>query len=275
MTLNYFSRNGELLKVEEAVIPLSSIEYSYGFGVYENIRVSGGVIYFIKDHIERLIESARIIGLEHLFSEEEVEKNIRELVAKNSAKACNIKILLIGAPDKADAQLFIMCLNPLFPNRKLYRDGAVVTTYQYERAFPHAKTLNMLQSYLAYREARESDAYDALLINRDGTVTEGTRTNFFAIKDRTIYTPSEKDILLGVTRKVLLKVAADNGYDIIEADIRVEDVFNYDGAFISSTSSKIIPIKSIDSQVLPSRPDALKELMNLFDDFLAKSDGEL
>lgn len=275
MTLNYFSKNGELLQVNEAVIPLSSIEYSYGFGVYENIRVSGGIIYFIKNHIERLIESAKIISLEHAFTEEQVERNIRELVTKNNIEACNIKILLIGAPDKADAQLFIMCLNPLFPDRKLYRDGAVLTTYQYERAFPHAKTLNMLQSYLAYSQARKSGAYDTLLINRDGSITEGTRTNFFAIKDKVIYTPPEKDILLGVTRKVLLKVAIDNGYEVAEKSITTDEVPQYDGAFISSTSSKIIPIKSIDGQDLNPKPDALKELMSLFDDFLANCKGKL
>ena len=184
-------------------------------------------------------------------------------------------MLLIGAPSKEEAQLFIICLNPLFLDKKLYRDGATFTTYEYERVFPHAKTLNMLQSYLAYRKAKESGAYDALLINRDGNITEGTRTNFFCIKDQTVYTPFEKDILLGVTRKALLKVARENGYEVLERDIKVDDVANYDGAFISSTSSKIVPIKSIDEQVLKPQSDMLKKLMSLFDDFLSKCAGKL
>lgn len=275
MAFNYFSKNGKVLPIEEANIPLSSIEYSYGFGVYETLRVSNRQIYFLKDHVERLMESARIIGLEHPFTEDVVEESINQIIAKNNAETCNIKMLLIGAPSKEEAQLFIICLNPLFPDKKLYRDGATFTTYKYERVFPHAKTLNMLQSYLAYREAKKLGAYDSLLINRDGHITEGTRTNFFCIKDKIIYTPLEKDILLGVTRKALLKVAVENGYEIVEKDIKIDDITNFDGAFISSTSSKIVPIKSIDEQVLKPQPDELKKLINLFDDFLGKCDGKL
>lgn len=275
MSFDYFSKNGKILPIEEASIPLSSIEYSYGFGVYETLRVSNQQIYFLKDHIERLMESAKIIGLGHTFTEKDIEENIGQIIAKNNAETCNLKMLLIGAPSKDEAQLFIICLNPLFPDKKLYRDGAILTTYEYERVFPHAKTLNMLQSYLAYRKAKELGAYDALLINRDGHITEGTRTNFFCIKDKTIYTPPEKDILLGVTRKAVLKVAIDNGYEVLEKDIKVDDVENYDGAFISSTSSKIIPIKSIDEKVLNPQPDALVELMDLFDEFLTKCEGKL
>ena len=275
MAFDYFSKNGKILPAEEAVIPLSSIEYSYGFGVYETLRVSNRQIYFLKDHIERLMESAKIIGLEHPFYDGMVEESIGEIIAKNNAETCNIKMLLIGAPIKEEAKLFIICLNPLFPDKKLYRDGATFITYEYERVFPHAKTLNMLQSYLAYRKAKESGAYDALLVNRDGNITEGTRTNFFCIKDKVIYTPLEKDILLGVTRKALLKVARENGYEVLEKDIKVADVIHYDGAFISSTSSKIVPIKSIDEQVLKPQSESLKKLMDLFDDFLEKCKGKL
>lgn len=275
MAFNYFSKNGKVLPIEEASISLSSIEYSYGFGVYETLRASNGQIYFLKDHIERLMESAKIIGLEHSFTEDFIKESIGEIIRKNEIETCNIKMLLIGAPSKEEAQLFIICLNPLFPDKKLYRDGATFTTYKYERVFPHAKTLNMLQSYLAYREAKKLGAYDALLINRNGHITEGTRTNFFCIKDQTIYTPPEKDVLLGVTRKAILKVATENGYEVVEKDIKIDDVSNYDGAFISSTSSKIVPIKSIDGQVLKPQSDSLKKLMGLFDDFLAKCEGKL
>jgi len=275
MAFNYFSKNGKILPIEEAVVPLSSIEYSYGFGVYETLRVSNGQVYFLKDHLERLMESARIIGLEHPFTENDVSEYFNRLIEKNNAETCNVKMLLIGAPKKNEAQLFIICLNPLFPDKKLYRDGAIMTTYKYERVFHHAKTLNMLQSYLAYRKAKEVGAYDALLINKDGFITEGTRTNFFCIKGKTIFTPREKDILLGVTRKVLLRVAKDNGYEVAEQDIKLGDISNFDGAFISSTSSKIIPIRQVDNVTLDPQPDNLVELMNLFDDFLTKCEGKL
>ena len=240
MEFKYFSHNGTLKPVAEATVPLSNIEYAYGFGVYESIRVSNGVAYFLQEHIDRLMESARIIGLVHTFSPSLIEKSISELMANTQAESFNVKILLIGGRTTEDASLNILCLNPLFPDKRLYRDGVTTITYTYERAFPHAKTLNMLQSYLAYQKAKAASAYDALLLDSKGRIREGTRTNFFCIKNKTLFTPNEKDILLGVTRKAVLKIAESNGYEVVEKDIRLADLGMYDGAFLTSTSSKIL-----------------------------------
>ena len=275
MSFKYFSLNGVVRPTEEATVPVSNIEYSYGFGVYETIRVTGRVTFFIDEHLERLMESARIIGLEHEFTPRAVETFISDLIAKNIVETCNLKILLIGATKKEDVQLFILCLNPLFPDKKMYRDGASFVTYDYERAFPHAKTLNMLQSYLAYCKAKQAGCYDALLVNRSGHITEGTRTNFFTIKDRTIFTPREHEILIGVTRTAVLKVAEQNGFTIQEQDISLGDIQKYDGAFITSTSSKIIPVRSIGAETLSEPPAALRELMQQFDKFLDSCGGKL
>ncbi len=275
MDWRYFSKNGEILPSVEASIPLSSIEYTYGFGVYESIRVTKGTVYFIDDHVERLMESAQAIDLEHPFDAAFVKKSILELVTKNEAETCNIKILLIGGATSEKANLFILCLNPFFPDRKFYKEGADVITAHFERVFPHAKTLNMLQSYLAYRKAKRAGAYDALLINRNGLIIEGTRTNFFCISGKTLYTPNEDDILLGVTRKAILKVAKDKGYTLEQKDISLIEISQYEGAFVTSTSSKIVPIKSIDGDTLPPVPQSLKELMNAFDEFLTVCNGKL
>ena len=274
MEFKYFSQNGKILSIEKANISLSNIEYSYGFGIYESLRVSNGTVYFIKDHIGRLIESAKIIGISHQFSPSFVENSIRELIKTTGPSSYNLKILLIGASTKEKTILNILCLNPLFPDRKLYRSGADFITYDYERAFPHAKTLNMLKSYLAYAKAKKNNAYDTLLINRDGFITEGTRTNFFCIKGKTIYTPFEKDILLGVMRRAMLKTAIKNGYKIVEKNIKLSAINSYDGAFVTSTSSKVMPARSIDGITL-GYPNELKELMKLLNDFLENCDGEM
>lgn len=274
MEFKYFSQNGKILPIEKAVIPLSNIEYTYGFGVYESIRVSNGIVYFLEDHIERLLGSAKVISIDHPFEEEFIKNSIFDLIKDHQKETFNLKILLIGASTKEKALLNILCLNPLFPDHKLYRDGAEFITYKYERAFPHAKTLNMLESYIAYSKARKNKAYDALLINRNGYITEGTRTNFFCIKDKTIYTPFEKDILLGVMRKAMLKVALDNGYEVVETNIKIEDTKTYDGAFVTSTSSKIVPVRSI-GEVVIGYPDNLKGLINLLNEFLDSCNGKM
>lgn len=274
MDFKYFSQNGKVLPIEQAVIPLNNIEYSYGFGVYESLRVNNGTVYFIDDHIERLIESAKIIDLEHSFDEKFIKKSISDLIHDYKSETFNLKILLIGGSSKEKAIINIFCLNPFFPDKKLYREGAEFITYQYERAFPHAKTLNMMRSYLAYKNAKESGSYDALLINNEGFVTEGTRTNFFCIKDKTIFTPLEKDILFGVMRKAMLKVAKQNNYKVVESNIKLEEIKTFDGAFVTSTSSKIIPIKSVDGTILNIH-DHLKGLMKLLNNFLENCQGKM
>lgn len=274
MEYKYFSKNGEILPIEDAALPLSNIEYQYGFGVYETIRVTNTVPFFLEEHLARLEGSARIIGLEHPFTRDAIESSILELIQKNQVDTCNVKLLLIGGKTRDEANLYILCLAPFFPDKKLYKEGVACITYEYERAFPHAKTLNMLQSYLAYRKAREAGAYDALLLNRNGYVTEGTRTNFFAITGKTLYTPPEKEILLGVTRKAVLQVAREQAFSVEERELPLHDLPTYDGLFLTSTSSKILPIKTIDGKEEP-RFEALPHLMAAFDSFLSSSNGKL
>ena len=274
MDMHFFSHNGEIKSLKDATIPLANIEYQYGFGVYETIRVVSGIPYFLADHVERLIESAKIIGLEHTFADS-VSSFVEALVRKVGKETCNVKILLIGASKREDANLYILSLNPLFPDKKLYTDGATFVTYEYERAFPHAKTLNMLQSYLAYRKAKQAGAYDALLLDDNGCIVEGTRTNFFCIRSRTLISPPEEKILLGVTRKAMLHVALKNNFTLEEREIQWSDIQGSDGAFITSTSSKIIPVRSIDGQTMAGPPSALRELMRAFDEFLVTCKGTL
>jgi len=273
MPFKYFSKNCEIRPIDEAVVSLDRIEYTYGFGVYEAVRVSNGIVYFLDHHVERLLGSALIIGLEHPFSGEMLKKAILELVEKTEAETYNLKVLLIGAPKKEDALLAILCLNPFFPDKKMYHEGVELSVTQYERLYPHAKTLNMLQSYLSYRDARTKGCYDSALINRRGCITEGTRTNFFTIKGNTIYTPREDEILLGVTRKAVLHVTQKNGYDLEERDIYPEDLREYDGVFLTSTSSKIVPIRKVGEIDCPPAPEELKRLMKLFGEFLEESKG--
>jgi branched-subunit amino acid aminotransferase/4-amino-4-deoxychorismate lyase len=273
MSFKYFSKNCEVRPIEEAVISLDRIEYSYGFGVYEAVRVSNGIVYFLDHHIERLLGSAIIIGLPHPFSGEMVKNAILDLASKTEEKTYNLKVLLIGAPKKEDALLAILCLNPFFPDKKMYHEGVSLSVTHYERLYPHAKTLNMLQSYLSYRDARAMECYDSALINRRGCITEGTRTNFFTIKENIIYTPREEEILLGVTRKAVLHVAKQNGYEVEEKDIRPENLAEYDGVFLTSTSSKIVPIRKVGEIECPPAPESLKRLMKLFGEFLEESGG--
>ncbi len=274
MDFAWYSRNGELRPASEAVIGLANIEYAYGFGVYETIRASGGKANFLAEHVERLMESARIIGLEHRFDAASVTAAINELVTKTGDGVFNLKVLLIGARDPARTELCVLPLAPLFPDKRLYARGASAVSFSYERLFPQAKTLNMFPSYYAYREAKAKGCYDALFINRDGCITEGTRTNFFAIKGDVIHSPPAKDVLEGVTRRHVLAAARNNGFGYDEAPVALADIGSYDGAFLTSTSSKIMPLTTIDAFTWPAVPDALKRLIALYDEERHRLTGE-
>jgi D-alanine transaminase/branched-chain amino acid aminotransferase len=271
MAYPYFLRNGKILPAEEATVPLADIEYAYGFGVYETVRLFKGKLLFLDEHCERLMESARTIGLKHHFSKESVARGTEELVAKNEAGDCNVKILLIGGPAGRQANLNILCLNPLFPDRKLYKQGVHTVTEWMERPFPHAKTLNMLPSYLAHRNAKTAGAYEALLVDRHGRITEGTSTNFFALKGRTIFSPPESDILLGVTRDNVIKLAERSGFKVAQKNLKLDGLDEYDDLFLTGTSVKVMPIRSVDDREWGPPGENLRAIMKGFNDFLAGS----
>lgn len=270
-----FSRNGRILPMEQATASLQSVEYAYGFGVYETLRAVKGVPYFLEDHLRRLERSAEIIGIRHPFSAGQTGTWVRELLAAVPADALNLKILLVGAPDPQDAQLSILPLAPAFPKDQWYRDGIAVRSVVYERLFPHAKSLNMLGSYLAYREARAEDCYDALLVDREGCVTEGTRTNVFFVRGERAFSPPAEKVLEGVSGRVLRRIAPAAGVEIAEAEIPLAEIASFDGAFLTSTSTKVMPIARIDTHAYPPAPPAVRRLQQEYDRFLRDCKGSL
>lgn len=273
MTIQYFSKNGILLPLSDATIPLENIAYQYGFGVYETLKVRGGTLYFAKQHIKRLLQSARAINLKHTFAFPKINSYIRDVVRKNNVENCNIKILLIGGKEAKDALLFILPLAPLFPDKKLYSRGATVETIRYERFLPNAKTLNMLRSYLYYTKANEFGHYDMLFLDNKSNILEGSRTNFFVIKGTTLTTPPKEKVLEGVTRQTVIATAKKSGFTIKEEDIPLSKLKNYDGAFLTCTSAKIIPLVQIDNFKFPEIPPKLKELIQIYNKFLEASKG--
>ncbi len=270
-------RNGELLPAADAVLPVANTELEYGFGVYETIRIENGIAYFTQQHVDRLLHSAHHIDLEHAFTTQQITEQLNTFIthALAIAQTCNIKILFLGAANPADVQLYLFASAPLFVDRKLYKTGCHTITHSYERPFPEAKTLAMLGSYLAYREAKKHGAYDALLLNRNQEITEGTRTNFFTVNTdkKILYHPPQAEILEGVTKIVLQDIAIQNGWSVEQRPIHLSEISSYDGAFLTSTSTKVLPIKSIDDFVFETITPRVLELSQLYRDYWAQSGG--
>ncbi len=266
---HYFSLNGQLLPIEKALIPLDNLEFSYGFGVYEALKVRNKIVYFPEKHIERLFHSAKTINLKVPLSPEAVFSALKDFtIAISEHSSYNIKIVCVTN------NLYIFATAPLFVPDKLYRLGAKVITYSGERQFPQAKTLNMLMSYLAYAKAREEQAYDALLVDREGFICEGTRTNFFFTDGTTIFTPPKEKVLEGVTKLTLTEALSVKGIIVEEKTVKKDDICtnnflnpHYQGFFLTSTSSKVLPISQIDEQVV-SVPAIIQAVKEIYDQFL-------
>lgn len=293
MNLNIFSLNSQILDIKQAKADLAQIEFSYGFGVYETMKVRNGKLFFVERHSQRLLFSAQQVFLKHNLSQQEItsqiENLVQELKKQNSSNfSCNLKILLIGHPDPAKVKLYIIPLAPLFVDRKKYKKGGEVITFKYTRWMPQAKTLNMLPSYVYFSRAKKLGLYDCLFVEPDEEITEGSRTNFFAIDGKTIFSSSLDKVLDGITRQTVLEVAKASGYKFQEAKINIQDLKNqkYQNYFITSTSTKILPIttvylnhqrnnleienlENLEKIELNKPSDELKNLMKLYDEFLS------
>ncbi len=267
-----FSHNGKILPVKAAKVSLFNIEYSYGFGIYETMKLRHGRLYFVDQHLERLFHSAAVIGVDIGYPVDQINRWLAELVEALSIEAANLKILVIGGKESA---VYIFASAPLYPDKKLYRQGVKLISYPYERLFPTAKTLNMLPSYLAYKKAQESDCYDALLIDAEGNILEGTRTNFCLVRGQTIYRAPADRVLGGVTFLTLEIVAKRLGWSIVEQLVPLKEIADFEAAFVTSTSTKIMPVKQIDDHLFPPIPEPIFALIRAYDNFLAECRGVL
>jgi len=269
MTGGFCSVNGRLVPAAEAVVPVDDINFAYGFGVYETLKLRRRVLYFPDYHERRLFNSAEIIGLEHAWKPGDLVGMLRELVAANRREDANLKVLLVGGDGPERSRLYCMCLNPLYPERRDFRDGARALVWPGERIYPQAKTLSMLQSVLAYREARRAGAYDAVFLGRDGTLTEGTRTNLFFTDGERLFTPPAERVLEGVTRMTIIQAAGEAGLAVEERPLPEAGLADYAGFFLSSTSTRIMPLKLLGGHA-SGIPELVRRLMKLYDDWLER-----
>jgi branched-chain amino acid aminotransferase len=260
-----FSLNGLLLPISEAQVSIDNLSFVYGFGVYENLKVRNSTIYFIQEHVERLLKSAEHIGVCTDHTQDQIIDFIKKFMITIEQKSYNVKMLLIGKNTGSD--LYVFALNPKFIPQKFYTQGVKVITVQSERAFPHAKTLNMLESYLAYTQAKKNNAFDALLVDHKYNIREGTRTNLFFTDGEKIYTTPTEDVLNGVTRAKIIQQLKNEGITVKEKVLHESDIQIYKGYFLTSTSAKVLPIKQIDGYKFEI-PEIVKKVMKMFDKFL-------
>jgi len=267
--------NGRLMPHDQAHISLYNQALFFSFGVYESIRIEGGAAFHLDDHLGRLLRSAEMLELPLPYSSEDLRAWIELLIARDQIAESLLRILVFG-PNGGEACLAYVLPTPLprYPGR-FYAGGATAITFEGTRPLPQAKTLNTLVNYLALRRARHAGAHEAFLINPDGCLTEGSRSNLFVLAGDTLITPPADQVIAGITRDLVWKLAEARGIEVAEGSIRRAELDGIDEMFVTSTSMHVIPIVQIDDRDIGAGNvgTITRMLMADFEDYYARVMG--
>ena len=254
--------NGAFVPEEKAVVSVFDRGFLYGDGLFETLRVFNGKPFRWREHIERLLAGAEFLKIKLPISLNRLRTSADWLIRENEMADCLLRLTLtrgIGvagySPANARKPTIVMALRSLpkpagtrSPQWKLVSSSFRVVA---DDPLGRFKTCNKLPQILARAEADETGVDEALLLNTDGYVAEGTSCNVFWVKGGAIYTPLvSAGILPGVTRAVVFEIAAGLGFPIREKNIRLKELERADGVFLSLTSRGIVEATSLDGRTL-------------------------
>ncbi len=246
--------DGKFVSASEAVIPVDDLAIMRGFGVFDLLRTLNGKPLFLKEHIERLNTSARRIGLDLPWSNQELIEVVMKTLHRNEHPESNIRIVVTGgsSPDfitpQGKPRLIVMVTRAPELPEWWYSDGVKIITFSSERSIPGAKSIDYVQATIALKEARDQDAIEAVYVDRNGNALEGTTSNLFAFFKKSLVTPGE-GILNGITRNAVLDLAEK----MVSVDIRNiqrEELLTANEVFITGTNKVIVPVIQVDEATI-------------------------
>jgi branched-chain amino acid aminotransferase len=254
--------NGKLHDKADAKISVYDHGLLYGDGVFEGIRVYGGKIFRLAEHIDRLYDSARSIHLEIPISRQEMTEAVLNTVRTNATRDGYIRLVVTrGAgslgldPRKTSSPQVIIIVDDItmYPP-ELYENGLAIITAATPRIAPNAlnpriKSLNYLNNILAKIEGIQAGCLEALMLNHKGEVAECTGDNIFLVKRGVLKTPPpDAGILEGVTRNAVLELARAADIPTKETVLTRHDVYTADECFLTGTAAEVIPVVKCDGR---------------------------
>lgn len=257
---------GEFVKWHDAQVHVLTHALHYGSGVFEGIRAyetpKGPAVFRLKEHMERLIYSSKILAMSVPYSVDELCNVTVELIRRNKLKHCYIRPIaffdygVMGLnPRDSKTAVSIAC----WPwGAYLPHEMVDLKTSSYIRIHPRSTVADAkicghyVNSILAVLELRGTKYHEALLCDANGNVMEGPGENLFLVKNGKISTPALGGILAGITRSTVMQIARDNGIEVTERVIRHEELFSADEAFYTGTAAEVTPIRSVDDRVIGS-----------------------
>lgn len=228
--------------------------------VYEVVRIKEGRPVFLREHYERLENSLASLGLLPPFSYDELASHIDEMVRENGIENHNLRM-------EVDVSGYsVIYMSPThYPDQELYRTGVRAGILHGERKNPNIKMMDHELRDAADEAIRKNDFFEVLLADRNGCITEGSRSNVFFIKGGELYTPPAAQILKGVTRLKVLQAAAEMGIAVHEEPVTVEQARGCDAAFISGTSPGVLPMASLEEKEYDVNDPVLHQIMDKYE----------
>ncbi len=254
--------NGKLLNRSEAKISVFDHGLLYGDGVFEGIRIYGGKVFRLPEHIERLYDSARHIFLEIPLDREQMTQAVLDTVRANAKPEGYIRLVVtrgLGTlgldPQKCSGPQVIIIVDDirLYP-AEFYEKGLRVITASVIRNHPNAlnpriKSLNYLNNILARIEADRAGCQEAIMLNHNGEVAECTADNIFLVKHGILRTPHlAAGILEGITRNLVIELAREAKIPVQEMALTRHDVYSADECFLTGTAAEVAPIVECDGR---------------------------
>ncbi|OFW58874.1 MAG: branched-chain-amino-acid transaminase [Actinobacteria bacterium RBG_16_64_13] len=280
--------DGEFYSKEDAKVSVFDHGLLYGDGVFEGIRNYGGRVFELDPHIDRLYASAKVIALEIPLSREELVEAMMETIRRNEGENDYIRLVVTRGvgdlglnPSKCPkATVFCIVGNITLYPAEVYERGFKVKTLSTRRNDPQAvnpaiKSLNYLNNVMGSLELRGVDVNEGLFLTTSGYVCECTADNVFLIKGNKLMTPSPAlGALPGITRAVVMRLAAGVGMELEEGFYTLYDVYNADEAFLTGTAAEVGPVVELDRRPIGAGvPGPItKDIITRFHDY-AKNTG--
>jgi branched-chain amino acid aminotransferase len=262
--------NGAFVPADQAALPLNDLGIVRGYGVFDLLRTYGLTLFRLDEHLARLESSAAQIGLALPWSRAELTEIVKATYARNPIPDCSIRIVVTGGPSASflmpeGKPSLVVMVHPIAPYpTSYYTEGTKTRTTLVERTMATVKSLNYIGAIVAMQSAAPQGAVEALYLDAQDRLTEGTRANLFVVRHGQLITPRE-GILKGITRQVVIEVAAPE-FMVVEGPIHYRDIQSLDEAFLTSTTKEILPVVQIDDHVIgDGKPGPVTQrLMELF-----------
>ncbi|GCE16394.1 aminotransferase class IV [Dictyobacter kobayashii] len=246
--------NGNWVHPHEASISINDVAVLRGYSVFESLRTYHRRPFHLDEHLQRLYRSARLIELDVTFAAAFLHDIVLESIERNPYEHATVRLLVTGGVSEdgvlpyGDSGLAVMVTPLAERDMERFARGCKLITTNLTRMMPEAKTANYVSAIRALKEAAQQQASDALFVNEQRHVLEGTRSNFFIFHGDTLVTP-QKEVLIGVTRNVVLELARGR-FTIEERPILIDELGSIDEAFITSSSKEITPVIQINDLVI-------------------------